>query len=116
VIPRFTDAIVPFSTSVGKGTTAWPREGERAYEYMLTVADKHAGVWRARFINAEEMPEWESGPDLAQYLAAWGSDDWEAVGMNIENSQMYILFKREVTVVARPAARDANRGLRGLRR
>jgi hypothetical protein len=116
VIPRHTEAIFPISTYVGKGTSGWRAEPERVYEYMLVAAEEYAGGWRARTINAEEMPDWETGPDLSQYLAAWGADGWEALGMNIANAQMYILFKRGLTMASRTGSREASRGLPGLPR
>lgn len=116
MITHHTDALVPFSTYVAKGTSGWHPEPERPYEYMLVAAEEHGGAWRARFINAEEMPSWQTGPDLSQYFAAWGADGWEAVGMNIANSQMYILFKRGAAAAPRTAPREGGRGLPGVAR
>ena len=116
VIPLQADAIIQYSTYLAKGVSTGNAEPQWSYEHMLVAAEERDAAWRARTINSQEMPAWQTGPDVSQYLAAWGADGWEAVGMTIANGQMFILLRRAVAIAPRPAPREAGRGLSTVER
>lgn len=105
MIPVQSNPAMQYSTYLAKGVSSATSVHVDAYEHMLVVAEEADAAWRARTINSQEMPDWEAGPDVSQYLAAWGADGWEAVGLSIANQQMYLLLKRAATGAPRSLPR-----------
>ena len=58
------------------------------WEYLFLAVDREKGIlsaagrWKVRFINAKEIPDWEGGPDLAEYCNHLGDQGWELVTLS----------------------------------
>jgi hypothetical protein len=61
---------------------------------MLITARPHGDGWQAQRVNGQEVPNWTAEDELSQYLASWGADGWETVGMVITDGVITILLKR----------------------
>ena len=61
------------------------------WEYMTVYNYPTDFGWRVRFVNNEELDNWELGPNLSEYLREWGDQEWEVV--------TYFPFTRSTKVV-----------------
>lgn len=72
------------------------------WEYMtVIVAVQYGGaaeadLWRARFINGQEVENWKASPPVTQLMNQWGADGWELIGITpVPSGNLYrMIFKR----------------------
>src|SRR4051812_9230564 len=85
------------------------------WEYLHAVTDHVAnGAERlVRWVNEEEIEDWEGGPPLINYLNSWGSDGWELVSL-LETVQISIGSSRRRPGLMDALASQANRRVERL--
>ena len=65
------------------------------WEYLFVVAEPHGAwgeeIWRARWVNGEELPNWRKGPTLHEYANRLGQEGWELVQVGPGGDRGYTL-------------------------
>lgn len=56
-----------------------PPQAPTAWDYLIISFSDHRG-WRPRYINGQEIRNWNQAPLIHDYLAQLGEDGWELVG------------------------------------
>ena len=66
------------------------------WEYRFVNCD-YDNVWRPRWVNGEELPNWKGGPSVAVYSNEAGDEGWELVTLSagVTTDDPYrMVFKR----------------------
>jgi hypothetical protein len=69
------------------------------WEYLIVGPGTTKDNRVVRYLNLTELPNWEEGPPLVEYINQLGADGWELVGTPSggQNPAWYILiFKRPI--------------------
>ena len=70
------------------------------WEYLFLTAEKFDKVWRPRFVNGQELTEWDTGPNLYDYTNKLGKQGWDLVTVNCQAKEDMthhrFVFKREL--------------------
>ncbi len=56
-----------------------PAPPAKGWDYLIVSFSNHRG-WRPRYINGQEIRNWNQAPVIHDYLAQLGEDGWEMVG------------------------------------
>ena len=60
-------------------TQTEPTSTPQGWDYLIISFSNHRG-WRPRYINGQEIRNWNQAPLIHDYLAQLGEDGWELVG------------------------------------
>ena len=73
----------------------------QTWEYLFVTAQLHAGSWRPRYVNQQEVREWKRGSSVSEFSNELGGDGWELVNLVISVTVNYenyrLVFKRPKT-------------------
>ncbi|HEX9016632.1 MAG TPA: hypothetical protein VF960_11640 [Chloroflexota bacterium] len=65
------------------------------WEYTFVVAEPYGAygeeVWRPRWVNGEELPDWKKGEGLQKFCNRLGSEGWEMVQIGPGGDRGYTL-------------------------
>ena len=56
-----------------------PAPAPKGWDYLIVSFSNYRG-WRPRYINGQEIRNWNQAPVIHDYLAQLGQDGWEMVG------------------------------------
>ena len=62
-----------------KAKASKPASAAKGWDYLIISFSNHRG-WRPRYINGQEIRNWNQAPLIHDYLAQLGDDGWEMVG------------------------------------
>jgi hypothetical protein len=78
-------------------------EGDLAvqrWEYLYAVSEfsRKVRTFRIRYVNGEELRDWEAGPGTVRYLSQWGAEGWELTSAysipTVDPTQLVMILKR----------------------
>jgi hypothetical protein len=65
------------------------------WEYLVAIAEAISQAQaRVRWINAQELQNWQQGPPLAEFLNQQGAQGWELVSAQLASPGAQFIFKR----------------------
>jgi hypothetical protein len=65
------------------------------WEYLVAIAEAVSQTQaRVRWINAEELRNWQEGPSLYEFLSQHGAQGWELVIAQLSSPGVQFIFKR----------------------
>jgi hypothetical protein len=68
------------------------------WEYLFAQCDydHNKKRWRVRWVNKDELPDWQNGPSLSEFSNQRGEEGWELIA-DIERGEGTIIFNRRLT-------------------
>ena len=76
----------------------------QTWEYLYVWANVDGEDYRPQEVNGQELPNWERGPSISEYMNQVGAEGWEMVGYSAAGYPMtgvslHQVFKRPQTQV-----------------
>ncbi len=73
------------------------------WEYTFVLCEETGEVWRPRYVNLQELAEWENGWTMIEFSNQLGEQGWELVSSNtvltatmrgVQLTAIRLIFKR----------------------
>ncbi len=73
------------------------------WEYTFVLCEETQEVWRPRYVNLQELEDWENGSTMIEFSNQLGEQGWELVSSNavltttihgVQLTSLRMIFKR----------------------
>jgi len=73
------------------------------WEYTFVLCEETEKVWRPRYVNQQELEDWENGSTMIEFSNQLGEQGWELVSSNavltttihgVQLTSLRMIFKR----------------------